>query len=302
MKISLDMLLTKSPLPNVMHRHNRRTLQVLAYHGVDDAKHFDLQMAYLKTSMHPVSVDDVLESISFQLELPQHAVLVTFDDGARSIYDIGLPILQKYDIPAVVFVIADLIGTNHPFWWDEVEQLIDGGGWCGENMELAASELVRQLKKIDDNQRLATIAELQRTAISSAEPVSQLRSEELQIMEQVGVTIGNHTLTHPCLNQCTDKKIRHELTIAHDKLTSTLGHPPVAFAYPNGDWDERAERVLVELGYQAGFLFDHRLSSMPPKHPLRISRVRVDSTTSMERFKLIVSGVHPAIHHAIGRK
>ena len=38
-----------------------------------------------------------------------------------------------------------------------------------------------------------------------------------------------------------------------------------------------------------------------PGHPLRLSRVRVNSDTSLDRFAIILSGLHPALHHARGR-
>jgi hypothetical protein len=34
---------------------------------------------------------------------------------------------------------------------------------------------------------------------------------------------------------------------------------------------------------------------------MHISRLRVDSTTPPARFETILSGVHPAIHHALRR-
>jgi peptidoglycan/xylan/chitin deacetylase (PgdA/CDA1 family) len=83
-------------------------------------------------------------------------------------------------------------------------------------------------------------------------------------------------------------------------LTAVLGHAPRAFAYPNGNFDARAEQVLKEQAYQVAFLFDHRLTPTILADPLRISRLRVSTTTSLDRFAAIVSGLHPAVHHAQG--
>ena len=45
-------------------------------------------------------------------------MLLTFDDGDRSLYVDGLPLLRAYGVPAVAYVIAGLIGTDEPFWWE----------------------------------------------------------------------------------------------------------------------------------------------------------------------------------------
>lgn len=42
--------------------------------------------------------------------LPDRAVLVTTDDGDARTFEIALPILRQYDLPAVVYVIANEVG------------------------------------------------------------------------------------------------------------------------------------------------------------------------------------------------
>jgi hypothetical protein len=48
------------------------------------------------------------------------------------------------------------------------------------------------------------------------------------------------------------------------------------------------------------FLFDHRLAPLPLREPLRISRLRVNSDTSTDRFRIILSGLHPTVHRVRG--
>ena len=49
-------------------------------------------------------------------------VAVTFDDGYADNLYTAKPILERYDIPATVFVISGSIGQRS-FWWDELEHL-----------------------------------------------------------------------------------------------------------------------------------------------------------------------------------
>jgi peptidoglycan/xylan/chitin deacetylase (PgdA/CDA1 family) len=119
-------------------------------------------------------------------------------------------------------------------------------------------------------------------------------------LEAGGIEIGNHTMTHPCLDRCDDDTVDRQVRGAHEFLRNALGRAPRAFAYLNGNWDVRAHRVLAAEGYQAGFLFDHRLSALMPPDALRISRLRVGTQTGLDRFAAIVSGLHPAVHRARG--
>ena len=81
-----------------------------------------------------------------------------------------------------------------------------------------------------------------------------------------------------------------------------LGRRPRAFAYPDGARSDEAARVLASHGYEVAFLFDHRRARVPGNDRWGISRLRVNSTTSLDRFATILSGLHPAIHRLRGRR
>ena len=259
-------------------------------------------MDWMQARLHPIHLRDVIAACRNGLELPERAVLVTFDDGHRSVLEAALPILSERGIPAAVYVVAGLLDSDEPFWWAEVEALVRNGGRTMHAAgNLSPGDMVRALKEVPNVQRLAAIEQLRLTAHKPAPRVLQLRREELPVLEEGGITVGNHTLTHPCLHQCDEQTIRHELAASQEILIAALGHAPRTLAYPNGDHDPRVRQAAKDAGFEAAFLFDHRLSANPPTDPLRISRLRVDSTTSMDRFKIILSGLHPAIHHSLGR-
>jgi peptidoglycan/xylan/chitin deacetylase (PgdA/CDA1 family) len=296
----LDTALRWSPAQLLFRVRAARHLTVLAYHGIDDPDRFQQQLRYLVRTTRPVSLEQVAAAVAGTGTLPERATLLTFDDGARSLVESGLPLLRERGLPAVAFVVAGLLDSDRPFWWTEVERLAGDGGRVQGLAGLAPAGLVRRLKQLPDGERLAAIEELRRTAAAPAPPTPQLRRAELARLESAGVAVGNHTLTHPILPRCDDGKLETEVAGAHRALGDALGHPPATFAYPNGDWDARAERLLATLGYATAFLFDHRVSPRRPDHRLRISRVRVNSDTGLDRFAAIVSGLHPAVHHARG--
>ena len=300
MKTLLDATLRRSPLQAAYRWKTVRQLRVLAYHGIDDPDRFARQLDYLRRTMAPVSLEDVLRALEGRSALPRRAVLLTFDDGERSLFDRGLPLLRERGLPALAFVLAGLLDTCRPYWWSEVQALVGRGGSAAAHPDLPAEQLVRALKRAGDDHRRETIAELRRTARAPAEPQPQLRRHELRELVAAGVAVGNHSLTHPCLPRCPPETSTAEVLEAHRVLSETLGEAPAAFAYPNGDWDAHAERALEEAGYQVAFLFDHRVSAWPPSHRLRVSRLRVSSHTSLDRFATILSGLHPALHHGRG--
>lgn len=295
----LDVALRLSPAQPIFHWTASRKLAVLAYHGIEDPDRFEAHLDLLCRQTTVVSLTDALRAFEGQGSLPRRAVLITFDDGHRSVLDVGLSLLRERGLPAVLFAVAGLLDTDRPFWWSEVEDLVGRGGTVRGVAPASGRELVRALKRASDDERRASIDELRDTGGPSP-AMPQLMSGDLLVLESGGIEVGNHTWSHPCLGRCSDAVVRREIEDAHAALTSILGHPPRAFAYPDGEHDARAAELLRDLGYRAAFMFDHRLSESRPRDPLAISRLRVNSTTTRDRFQTIASGLHPAIHRARG--
>ena len=289
-------------MQRVCRRRAQKSLAVLAYHDVSDQNRFRKQIEFLRRERTPVALDDVIEAAQGKSELPASAVLVTFDDGHRSVLEHGLPVLQEFEVPAVVFVVASLLGTDQPFWWNEVEELFASGGTSAvlEGCELP-EDVTRRLKRVANDVRLQAIEDLRRTAREPARRVRQLDVDDLLTLERQGIAIGNHTHTHPCLHMCSMEEIEQEFAESQQVLKEALGQAPRALAYPNGDHDPRVLKSAAEAGFEVAFLFDHKLSDIPPSNRLRTSRLRVDTQMGYERFQIVLSGLHPRIHSLLGR-
>ncbi|MER5862681.1 polysaccharide deacetylase family protein [Kitasatospora sp. NPDC002040] len=293
----------RSPLQPFFRVRAARRLSVLAYHGVDDLPSFTAQMERLVRGATPVPLAAVERAVAEGRPLPPRSVLVTFDDGDRTLLTRGLPVLDRLRIPAAAFVVAELIDGDQPFWWREAAELVAIGGSArvlSDGAPGAPGAAVGRLKALPDAERRGAIEELRASAPRPAARQQQLSALELLDLVAAGVAVGNHTLGHPCLDRCTDGVVRAEVEQAHRLLTDWLGAAPTAFAYPNGNFDARADAVLRELGYRLGFLFDHRQDALLPPNPLRISRLRVNSDTSRARFDTILSGLHPTVHRLRG--
>jgi peptidoglycan/xylan/chitin deacetylase (PgdA/CDA1 family) len=274
---------------------------VLAYHAIDDPRSFGRQLDYLARHWNPIGIAELIDAQT-GVGLPERSALVTFDDGDRSVLEVAAPMLSERDIPAAAFVVAGFLDSEQPFWWDEVVELV-GSPEPSPDGAMRAAAMVRHLKQVSDAERLETLDGLRRRHRRDPNRPrrSHLGAADLAHLEGSGIEIGNHTQSHPCLPRCDSRKVEREIAEAHERLSSILGHAPRTFAYPNGDLDGRAEEVLRRLGYRSAFLFDHRPAKLPVTDPLRISRIRVDSGASVDRFAILLSGLHSRVHHALGR-
>jgi peptidoglycan/xylan/chitin deacetylase (PgdA/CDA1 family) len=99
-----------------------------------------------------------LRGLEFPYSLPEQAVLLTFDDGYRSMRHIALPLLRSFVFPSVLFVPVNYIGSTNRFdadvepeepicGWDDLEEL-----QCGKVSIQSHGVTHRRLSMLDDAQ------------------------------------------------------------------------------------------------------------------------------------------------------
>jgi peptidoglycan/xylan/chitin deacetylase (PgdA/CDA1 family) len=297
----LDTALRWTPAQAVMQLRRRDRLAVVTYHTVDDASIFESHLDVLQATGRFVSLADVVANAIDGRSLPSRPILMTFDDGDPSLLETAAPCLYARGIPAAAFLVTDLIGSDHVLWTSEVEQLVASGGRTSLEPAKNGRALAHTLKARPDHVRRQVIDELRATATGNRPKVRQLGGSDVAKLVQLGLDVSSHTMSHPCLPQCSDEEIDREVAGSRAVLADLIGEEPLALAYPNGYHDARARQAAFRAGYALAFAFDHQLSSIPPDDPYRVSRLRVNARASTNRVRTVVSGLHPAIHHLRGR-
>ena len=116
----------------------RNRARILAFHGIERTPgnsysvkldNFEVCMRYLKDGFNVVPLDEYIRGIERNHSLPHRTVILTFDDGFQNFYDLGYPILKKYQLPATCFVVGSKVdGNNANFMhWRELLKLIEEG-------------------------------------------------------------------------------------------------------------------------------------------------------------------------------
>jgi peptidoglycan/xylan/chitin deacetylase (PgdA/CDA1 family) len=109
-------------------------LPILMYHNVDrmppDVRHprnyvlpeqFEAQLAVLRRwGYQTISLTD-WTAYRAGGSLPPRPIVITFDDGYRSVQEVAWPILARYGFRATVFVVAGLLGGTNRWDADEIQ-------------------------------------------------------------------------------------------------------------------------------------------------------------------------------------
>ena len=74
--------------------------------------------------------------------------------------------------------------------------------------------------------------------------------EEVKALDEAGMQIGCHTLTHPYLQRiASDAALRREILGAKQVIEKHIGKPITSFAYPFGQYNERVVSFVREAGF-----------------------------------------------------
>ncbi len=205
-------------------------------------------------------------------------VAITFDDGYADNLHMALPLLERYGVPATVFVTTGLIGTDEPFWWDRLSQIVasmkrlppkvvlpvgdgefiwqrnaDSGDNGSDRDQLNLAVRSRLLVATDEDRRDA-LDRLQGYVDGecAVDPISRpmTRDELRRLSSSPLVEIGAHTMNHPSLPDLSQQAQFEEILGSRQQCRELIGEFPSSFAYPHGGLDAGTPELVRSAGFE----------------------------------------------------
>ena len=277
----------------------KNTPRVLLYHAVEDhvspytdrlgvsvsPAMFEANLRYVKENYNVISVDDLNKP------LPENPLVITFDDGYKSVYEHAFPLLRKYRMPAVVYLITCAV-QNKLVWVNELN-------WALLNYPKEALEICQQfpdllglespaeiVDRVKSNFIPANIRELcnrlrQRIPFETEHDLYASRSE-LSTMDNAGITLGFHTRDHYNLINCDKNELRRQMdsTGIDDVIDQRT------FAYPFGSFDMAAIEELRNKNYQSIMTVGNNNERFSSYHVDRIEVFSADPAVVFARIEI----------------
>jgi peptidoglycan/xylan/chitin deacetylase (PgdA/CDA1 family) len=280
-------------------------------------KEFERQIQYLSKHYDCVALPDAVERLT-EGTLSNRTIIVTFDDGYRDNLVHALPVLERYGVPATIFVTTGFIdGTCVPWWYeqDAILRRLDAAevSWKGRSFSWkletstqklsAISEIYYIFKKMSLDDQNAFMEKLRNLCPSTFTYESMFLSwdELINLARHPLITIGAHTKNHPILSCLTSEGIRDELAGGKEILESRLGHSIDHLAYPFGGNSQVCRREFEaarEVGFRSAFTtrFGH-LHSAHRNFLHSLPRITIGDGDTISMFKQKLIGIESMIQH-----
>jgi peptidoglycan/xylan/chitin deacetylase (PgdA/CDA1 family) len=229
---------------------------------------FATMLEYLSRHYKVVSPENLLAGTSIDPGDRRPCCVLTFDDGWRDNYTTAYPWLRRFGLTASVFVVTGMIESRDVFWVErlarEWQDSTRRGHIASELGTLTSQKagkaglkaVVEYLKRMSGERRQEILARLFNGDSDPAlrDSVDQMMNwDQIGEMSRNGIDFGAHTVTHPLLPYEADKTVERELLESKATLEAKLGKQVRAFAYPNGDWDERVRKFVQQASYSCAF-------------------------------------------------
>jgi peptidoglycan/xylan/chitin deacetylase (PgdA/CDA1 family) len=279
---------------NWLHSRVTDFVLILGYHRVVKAAfdpyglcvqpdHFAEHLEVLRQTANVIDLKTLQQGL-FEGDLPQKAIVITFDDAYLDILQTVKPLLVAHGIPATIFVVTGTLGME--FWWDELARVVfspavlpnklsmqigaDTITWTNKSSDhrktgkenpnsrgLLLEQMYQMLAERPDERPsiLTNLLSWAETATPVAAAIERtMTAAELQALIQDGlISVGSHTVTHPILTNIPQDQQYIELRESKNVLENTLSQPVTALSYPHGINDAQTQWLAQQAGFKLAF-------------------------------------------------
>lgn len=210
------------------------------YRDLDD---FSKDISFFKNNFKSTSIENLVnpENDTFHL---------SFDDGLSEIYSEVMPILQKNQIHATVFVNSDFVDNKDMFYRHKISLILNEIKSSKHSLEimcghfaLDSSKIVSMLNCLTYSTEINKILNLLKIDLKAYlnEIKPYLTSKQLVELKKLGITIGNHSKNHPNFNTLTFQEQKDQVLEVNSFLQNELGVEDLYFSFPFGDHEIKNE-------------------------------------------------------------
>ena len=291
LKVKSRILIGRPVLVLMYHRINDEVGQKLAGLSVS-IDNFEKQLLHFKKHFQILRLEEDWTT------LKKTGIVNTIDDGYADNIKNALPLLEKYQIPATIFITTLNSNSKKEFWWD---RLVFDYSNCDEsfylpnqNDKIAKSNssyqyitvYVHEMQNEDKEEWFLEFEKINKIAFFPREEYRSLTNSELKLLsEHPLITLGIHTHNHYSLGTLSFEEQKQEISFSIEKLEELTTKTIKYLALPHGSYNADTLKIAQELNLKGILLANDYYSSIKNKSSNKINRILMPNIEGKELVK-----------------
>jgi len=238
---------------------------------------FERQMAFLRESCRVVPLSRLVEDLVAGRSPAARTVCITFDDGYLDNLTVAAPILEKYELPATLFLATGYVERAETQWSDRLHQL--------SLPPPQHRRLHARLVQASRDERIRLLAQFQ--AAEKSPRLTLEWDEARRLVRRYPLfEVGGHTRDHLDLTRHPGEA-RAQIDGCAEDLRRELGVEPRHFSYPYQRWCAQTRAAVMAGGWTSAVGLGRRLRIGPATDRYAMPRVEAPRSMMQLRFKML---------------
>lgn len=264
---------------------------------------FEEHIKHLSENYSCIHIDDLANVKNMNLD--KKPVVVTIDDGYKDNLLYALPILERYNVPAIIYVTTSFPEGDCSLWWYELAEILDklkeikfqGSSYQLDNHKkrIICYKAIHAVMMSSDLTNQKKIMREIRSDMPEINYSSLVLSwnEIIELDKNPLITIGAHTHTHAVLSSLSEHDMKADILKSKELLEKNLSHPVDHFCYPAGGRAHasyREYRAVKELGFKTGVTTIYGKLSLDKESFYNLPRIATKKRTTASDLDVKISG------------
>jgi peptidoglycan/xylan/chitin deacetylase (PgdA/CDA1 family) len=294
------------------------------YHYIRDIKHsrypeirglevsaFRQQIEFMKNNFRIVTMEQVIDAITTKSELPEKALLLTFDDGYIDNYTFAMPVLEEFGVQGSFFIPGKTFSTHQLLDVNKIHYILASADsncltedlisqmdyYRGKEYEYPSTvELINvhaQANRFDSKETIfvkrmlqTVLPEKLRITISSnlfekyvgisEEKLAYelyMSEDQIRTMKRHGMFIGLHGYDHYWLGTLPLNQMKNDITKALEALDEFIDRRCWVMNYPYGNYSSEVACYVKSKGACIGLTTKVRVADIFADSVLELPRL-----------------------------
>lgn len=278
--------------------------------GLDQSL-FRQQIEFMKTSFNVVTMEQVIDAVKGKSDLPDRALLLTFDDGYVDNYTFALPVLEEHGVQGSFFIPGKTFKTHQLLDVNKIHYILATANinellldvkmemdrYRGQEFDYAPTEELFNEYAVADRfdtketifikRMLQTVLpERLRNIISSnlfkkyvgitEEQLAYelyMTEDQIKTIKRHGMFIGLHGYDHYWLGNLPPEKMREDISMALEALDEFIDRKCWVMNYPYGDYNQDVLDYIRSEGACVGLTTQVKIAEIGKDNALELPRL-----------------------------